>query len=773
MGVTIGQLKLLAISTFVLSAGFVHIPLTPDNSERNPREVSTAPVGDLKPFKLPADPNKKDADDKTSETVETSGKAVDPSAGARESEDAPASKPGESEPKPEAAQVEVYVPSVIGLAHAFEDSRTSDLIDSVRNLIPAADEIAGEDQFDVAALSRLSEHVLSWPDTSLTFTTFAQDRDGRPRWALSVDWPLPAVVDRLRAILADDSAKKILGDVQLVEGENNAWRLELPDMVLAYLRPRDGGAMLTATETLIPPTNVYGVEETADKKGRYRDSRLFCRLNLDSEDEGARNAMFSALVGVSSVDYELRLLKNGNWREMFVVKWNAVIGLAAKAIFQKTKSTFECPNDAFVTAVFNLGALTKSAPEAITGLPPGTIGSRTTGEMAFSLIPGTGFLPFPDTYYQFQTGPRHLMVHKIRDAIRADAKKRREDDRRPAWFEEEIDGQVVFWKDPTADGSYGLAPATYRTVIFFQPPLTDEETNHKVDDDAPDEETADNVDESAEKEHRLVVIANTSTWADDAVRNFRNQIKDATTLPSTKKMDWQARINWARTYQLAYPYLALVTGMAEDAGFPPEPQEVDNLLSDSRIDVKISVGGFLARHVGPVPVGGLYVPTVAALTLNASADPGSEIAREQTACRRLRVLYHHCKLFKKDYGRWPATVAELDGYVDFASHRYLLQLQEKKVGLLSSFASAFTIDETSKSTDQAASDDEIDDTLYEVDWSDNDADWRLKLRKGEFVAYDTIYIDADGRIHRVPKSNGKTARISRDDASDDSESPSL
>ncbi|MCB9855731.1 MAG: hypothetical protein H6818_08580 [Phycisphaerales bacterium] len=770
MGATIGQLKLLALSTFILSAGFVHIPL--GSGDGDSRAVSTAPAGDIKPLKLPEEPEKKDADDNSSDTVKKAQEAIGKLTDSDSSGAAPATKPADSEPKTESAQLEVYVPSVIALARAFEDSKTSELVEAVGNLIPEADEITGDDHFDVAALAKLSEHLLNWPDTSLTFTTFAQDRDGRPRWALRVDWPLPAVVDRVRTLLADDSAKKILENVRLVESDHNAWRLELPDMVLAYLREADDGTMLTSTDNLVPPTKVYGVEETADKKGRYRDSRLFCRLNLDSEDEGARNAMFSALVGVSSIDYELRLLKNGNWREMFVVKWNAMIGLAAKAIFQKTKSKFECPNDAFVTAVLNLGTLTKGAPDGITGLPPGTIGSRTTGEMAFSLIPGTGFLPFPDTYYQFRTGPRHLMVHKIRDAINADAKKRREDDRRPAWFEENIDGQIVFWKDPTADGSYGLAPATYRTVIFFEPPLTDEEMNHKVEDGDSDEEDAEE-DAAEDTQPRMVVIANTSTWADDAVRNFRNQIKDATTLPSTKKMDWQARINWARTYQLAYPYIALATGMSEDAGLPPEPKEVDNLLSDSRVDVKISVGGFLARHVGPVPVGGLYVPTVAALTLNASADPGSEIAREQTACRRLRVLFHHCKLFKKDYGRWPATVAELDGYVDFASHPYLLQLREKKVGLLSSFASAFSIDEASKTNDQEASDDAIDDTLYEIDWSDNDADWRLKLRKGEFVAYDTIYIDAEGEIHRVPKSDEKTARISRDDRSGDTESPKL
>jgi len=769
VGATIGQLKLLAISTFVLCGGFAHMPLGPANDESKPAEVTTAPVGDVQPLDLTDDAPATDAEDRTAVAVDEAAAAIDNLPDEKTPEAEAASKPADNVPEPEKAQVEIYAPSVIALAHAFEDSKTSDLIDAVRNVMPKSDEMTGDDQFDFAALAKLSEHILSWPDTSLTFTTFPQDRDGRPRWALKVDWPAAAVAERLGTILEDDAAGRIFENLRLVE-DDGAWRLELPDMVLAWLRPAGSGAMLTATENLVPPTKVYGMDEVADKKGRYRESRLFCRLNLDSEDEGARNAMFSALVGVSSIDYELRLLKDGAWREMFVVKWNAMIGLAAKAVFQKTKSKFDCPKDAFVTAVLNLGAISKSAPEGLTGLPQGVIGSRTTGEMAFSVLPGEGFLPFPDVYYQFRTGKRHLMVHKIRDAIKADAAKRREDDRRPAWYEETVDGRTVFWKDPSADGGYGLAPATYRTVVFFHPPLTEEELKHDGDDDGAEGEDGDT---NADGESpRFVVIANTSNWADDAVHNFENQIRNARSLPSSKKMDWQARINWARMYQLAYPYVGLMTGMTEDAGAPPEPAEIANLLSDSRIDVKISVGGFLARHVGPVPVGGLYIPTVAAFTLNASADPGSEIAREQTACRRLRVLHHHCRLFRKDYGRWPATVAELDGYVDFASHPYLLKLREKDVGVFSRFASAFTIDNDAAEKKLNRSDDEIDDTLYEIDWSNNDADWKLRLREGEFVNYDTIYIDADGRIHRVPRSEEKTAKRDPNEKAD-SDSPKL
>jgi hypothetical protein len=126
------------------------------------------------------------------------------------------------------------------------------------------------------------------------------------------------------------------------------------------------------------------------------------------------------------------------------------------------------------------------------------------------------------------------------------------------------------------------------------------------------------------------------------------------------------------------------------------------------------------------------------------------------ACRNLRVLYHHSKLFKKDYGRWPSTVAELDGYVDFASHPNLLSLRPKDGGFLGGFVSIFTSDKKKKAAeDVEADDDAIDDSLYEIDWSPGD--WKLKFRADQFAEYSTIYVDKEGEIHRVPKKEEKKA----------------
>jgi hypothetical protein len=55
-----------------------------------------------------------------------------------------------------------------------------------------------DEELDVAAVLKLLRKPASWPDTSVVFTTFTQDRDGRPRWAITIDWPLVDTQDRRR-----------------------------------------------------------------------------------------------------------------------------------------------------------------------------------------------------------------------------------------------------------------------------------------------------------------------------------------------------------------------------------------------------------------------------------------------------------------------------------------------------------------------------------------------------------------------------------------------
>ena len=94
-------------------------------------------------------------------------------------------------------------------------------------------------------------------------------------------------------------------------------------------------------------------------------------------------------------------------------------------------------------------------------------------------------------------------------------------------------------------------------------------------------------------------------------------------------------------------------------------------------------------------------------------------------------------------------MAELDGYVDFTTYAYLLNLRPKEKTFAEGLVSMFV----RKDDDETEEEEAIDDSLYVIDWSEEESEWKLKLRDGEFVNYQTIYIDAEGKIHRVEKTS--------------------
>lgn len=665
--------------------------------------------------------------------------------------------------KPAAPHFEVYIPSAKKLGESAHQSHTATLVDAVVSLIPTPDPMMGaaddeDEAIDPAALLKLADKFLSWPDTSLRMTTYAQDRDGRPRWALATDWPVTALIERLRSIIEDENAGRLFENLKIVQAddEEGLYRLELPEITLAYLTATDDGSIIKATQDLTVAADIFGVEKS--KKGSSKKTLLFSRLNLDVDDESESQSLLTGLAGFDTIDYELRMFDDGRWRETYMVKWNALVGVAIKALFGETKHQFACPADAYANAVVNLGNVSQAAADGLAGLGIGTIGSRADSDMGISVVPGQGFLPFPDLYYQFRVGSKEGVIKAIRKFIEKDNETRKKQERRRAWYEDEIDGDVVFWRDPTADfGNAGILPVTYRNVIFFES-LPDKEAT----DEAAVEDDAKSEDGEAAKAATpaLMIVANSSTWHELAVANWRAKMDRKITLPSSKSADWQGLISWQRIYELAHPYMVLVLGAAADQPGPPSPEALGDALADSRIDIKIGVSGFYARHVGPVPVGAAYNPAIVAVTLGTSAAASSELAREQLACERLRTLHYHCKLFVKDFGRWPANVAELDGYVDFASHPELLRIRPKKKGFLKGFVSVFASDEKEEQQgeDDLYEDEKIDDSLYAIEWAAEAKDWRLMFRDGEFKNYRTITIDADGEIERIPlKDDASTA----------------
>jgi hypothetical protein len=638
-------------------------------------------------------------------------------------------KPAEKGLEPE---VEVYIPSVAGLREAAAHSDTARLYQALSGMFPSAANETDEG-FDLAAVFDLVEQIADWPDTSLVVATYTPDREGRPRWAVRVDWSLDDLGRRIEELLEAPAARRILKDVKLNKEQDAGFRIELPDYLLAVVSPSGGGAMISSACDVKLPAMVFG-QEAADqqasegpdgKRKAKKPMLVYSRLNLAAAEEGEASP-FAQLSGVRDVCYGLSLDKDRLWTEKLVVRWNPLLGTALKLAFRTTSKSFECPRGAYAVAAFNL-AVGEQLADGISDLPSGTIGPRVSGEAAVAVVPGVSFFPFPDVFFQFHTSRKEKIIDSIREAIAEDTRKRKEEIKPPAWREQKIDGEPVFWRDPTADAPAGLAAVTYRTVVFFEG----------------------SGEEEAGARTRLI-IAQTSAWADDAVGHWRELNKgrkSRITIPDSKQAHWQARLSWKKIYELAQPYLSLLAAVGEDTLLPPGADELSDVLVDSVIDVRIDYSGLTVRHRGPIPFGAVYVPGVAATSLSSRGNEWTEIGRERTACRHLRVLYHHAKLFKGDYSRWPATVAELDGYVDFASHRDLLWLQPKQRAFMERVATAFT---GPRQRDAEAEDVAVDDSLYEIEWSvDN---WRLRFRDGEFKNYQTIYIDKEGEIHRVSKS---------------------
>jgi hypothetical protein len=644
------------------------------------------------------------------------------------------------EDKSNVPQVEVFIPSVTNLVEAGKSSRTGALVKAFSGMMPRIEK-ESDDDFDFDAIFSLLSRVADWPDTAIGVMTFTMDRDGRPRWAVKLDWNLDDTCDRIREMLEDEKAKKLLSEITLNKQDDGTYKLETPDVILAVVKSAEHGSLIISDAKLETPSKLFG--EKLDKSGTRRaptknSMLVYCRLNMDAgkEDEKSQSIL-AGFSMVSDIRYGGKLTDDGLWSERFNVRWNPFLGLGIKQILKKTNASFSCPKNAYVTGAFHV-AMADGLADTIAGLETGTIGSRADGEMAFAALPGTGFFPIPDVYYQFNARRTERISDDIREAIEDDTKERKEDDRPPAWHEAKLGDDVYFWKDSAADNGGGFSMATFRTVVFFESPEDDDDR------------------------HRLI-IAETSTQPEDAIKRWqslRRKSKENTQIPDSKNAHWQLVINWRKVYEWVQPYLTVLSATTRDTESAPTAEELGDTLCDSTINVKIEYAGLDVRHTGPIPIGAAGVPGVTVASLSATAGYTSEAAREQTACRNLRVLHHHAKLFKKDYGRWPATVAELDGYVDFSSHPNLLMLRPKDGGIVAGIVSVFTTNkrENRDITDDA---DEIDDDLYEIDWAETE--WKLKFRPDEFVEFATIYIDQDGKIHRVAKKGDSESKEKNED----------
>ena len=690
-----------------------------------------------------------------------------PAENATRSAGAPASATASAATRPRAKspapQVQIYVASVVELSDAIRNSAMGTVGRALAGLLtPPANE--SDEEFDFASLQELLKQTTQWNDTSLVLSVYRQDSEGRPCWTVRVDWPLAELRRRVEQLLAIEGAKKVLGDVTVRSIESNGeCEITLPEVVLCRLVRFGGGAMVVSASDLRPAATAFEKQARAATKATRVAAAVAATASSTNESAASKPASSAAAApplvqclldltagseeqtfggfmnALTRVEYSGSLDAERHWVEQWNVRWNLLVGAGVKMALSKVHKPFELSDDAYLASAFAIEV--EGFADSLADLPPGTLGSRAGSEVGLEFVPGSGFLPVPDAFYQLRISNVAKATESVRNFILKDASTRAEDDEKPAWFEEPINGRTVFWHDPSADGNSGFSLFNYRTALWFEGASSDSGSSGRL------------------------IIAQTSTTVSSAVKRWieLNQRRGgAHAVPTSRRAHWQTEVRWAQIYRLAQPWLAVWASATAGAESPPSPEELGDALRDSVIDLRMEYAGLKIEHRGPLMLAAFYLPAITATALGAGIDEESEAARERMACRHLRVLHHHARLFHKDYGRWPATVDELEGYVDFDSHPYLLRLRPQNEGVISSLAGMITLGAPKRrpggsAAKQDESSDGPDVSLFEIDWSGDDEGWRLRIRDGEFKEWKTIYIDAAGELHRVPRPEGAAA----------------
>lgn len=700
---------------------------------------------------------------------------------------------------------ELYIPSIRTLLEQTARSHSGAFLAPARSMLLELGTVSSEGVDATEALGLL-EQIKGWPDTAIRAATYAPDTEGRARWVVQFDWPLEALHDRVAALLSSEAAKTILEGVTLAKCDGGeGYEIALPGMKLAYLLPaRPSG--LPEAETAPPEAETGSPKaETASPEAGTRPLQaglgspaadkasgvgrrasgvtafgaclashpdlgvlegftaggsqeqgespplLTCRLNLAGTEQDSGATGFSAFRAVTAVEYQARIDEQGDWTEDVSVLWPPVSGLGAKAIFGKVKQTFFVPDTAFGAAVFESGlavgmldALVGFGPQVMMEDPgelsvvgeaaPGPIASRAGSQACVTLLPGTGFIPFPDVVVQLQTKRPEELVKDVRAAVEKANKVYKDREQPEPWHEGQVRDRPVFWSD--GGGRYGAAmmPLSLRPVLTVVKEL-----------------------DARERERDILLLAWTSTAPEDLVRRWLDlpRGQDRRFLPSSTKTSGQAWLNWLAFYKWVSPYLNVgLSGLGVET-LLPEAEAIRADLTDAEVTAKLKYSGLALSHRGPLPAGAVLLPALVGASLVPDESGGSDLARERLACERLRVLYHHCKLFQKDRQRWPAELAELDGYVDFAGHPELLELQlsskRRWLRWLEEVAEATERDKD-KDKEDAEEEDQwsgLDTDLYVIDWGREH--WTLGFEPGTFEHLEKLYIDQDGRIHRVVK----------------------
>lgn len=645
---------------------------------------------------------------------------------------------------------ELRVPS---LKHLYQDamrSRSAPVVESVRRMVVVAGQSSAEG-VNPETLARFLSVFSDAPDAALDVATFAPDLEGRARWVAAVDWPLADLHKRIEAMLALDAAESVLAGVTIEPHLDDGYVIKTAGEPLAYLF---AAGEKHATIASHPDVTIHSSSRAKTPENGRSDNGplLSARLNLTRTERDSGATFFSSFTAVTAINYEVSVNEDGNWDETVRVSWPPISGIGAKAILGRVDQTFFVPEGALGAVVLStpvlvtmLDGMAGLGPQVVMDAPgqvqvigepmPGPIATHVEAEVCLTVLPGTGFLPAPDLLIQVRTKHVDALTEALHEETGRINALFAERDQPEPWSEVTVRDRSVFWSEPPSAPRGVMMPFVMRPVLF-----TTSETDAK------------------DRDRSFLVLGMTTTdpagfverWlAHPRTRSFRH-------LPTERKSNGQLWVQWRKVYALVSPYLNFaIAGAGIDALLPPI-ETMNERLTEGVVTAKVRYSGLTATHSGPLPIGVFVVPSLLGSSIAPDESGSSDLARERLATRRLKLLYHHCKLFKKDIGRWPAEIGELDGYVDFAGHPELLELRLSAQKNWSDFFSGLT--------KAAEKDDEPEDEqavasvktdLYVINWSPDQ--WSLGYKKDAFEHLEELYIDQFGEIHRSVRSTPRDA----------------
>ncbi len=640
----------------------------------------------------------------------------------------------EAQPQEVKSKFQLTIPSTRAFWAKSERSKIGQLFAHIGQV---SEQIREEKRYNEDASSGEWRDVLQvvrdWPDTRLRLAVFTPDINGQPRWALQIGLPAGQVHELIANLTKGDEHAEFfegLTDAQ-VDGE---YVYSFDDAVIAILKSSgEQECYLRSHPTVQLPTKFF------DGVSGDGEPVLSARLELTSTEKDSGSTFLSSFKLVTFVDYTTRIDEAGVWHDQLRAGWPMVSWLTVKALLGQPSQSFYTPSDAFLGAVLEAnGAKTLLEQSAGLKLKKGSGGEgpveRFGGdEVLLTILPGVGFIPAPEIVAQCRIRNRDRFSEALQERIAALDKEAEQTEQKSSWHEVEVRGLRVFWCDLANRGSGNVVPFLMRPVLFLQ----------KAKDDR-------------KREREFLIVGWTSTNPVRFVERWLDRPRDPPELrylPASRKHNFEAWVHWQQLYDWIHPYVNL--GLSEISVDAILDDEIGTDIPDAMLSGDIKMAGMIVSHEGPVPLGLLAVPAMASTSLQETRS--SDLARERLARRQLQVLYHHCRLFQQDTGRWPVRVAELDGYVDFAGNQQLLKLEEssqKRFGKMFSRIFSGSDDDGDKKTDDDAEDSpesvyDVDDSIYEIVWEDGE--WQLGYAPGKLEHLSRLYIDMNGDMHREQK----------------------